>query len=134
MKIIRIILSFILCSVLSLSFSANVISETEIYYQEENLTVIFEENSVLSSEQKQFIADTIVSGEPIIDDGISTYAWCWLTGHDLVYEGVTVIEHKVSPSNPRCKENIYDVESCTKCDHMEYTLVYSGMTLCCPEE
>ena len=134
MKITKIMLAIICCIAFSLSFSANVISESEIYYQAEDLTVVFAENSIFSAEQKQFIADKIVSSEPIVDDGVSTYAWCWLTGHDIVVEGVTVIEHKVSPDNPRCRENVYDVESCTKCDHMEYTLIYSEMTLCCPEE
>jgi len=127
-------LAIICCIALSLSFSANVIVESEIYYQEEDITVIFDSESVLSDEQKQFLADKIISGETISDDGVSTYAWCWLTGHDIVNEVVSVIEHKVSATNPRCKKETYDVESCTKCDHMDYTLISTVMLLCCPEE
>lgn len=134
MKIAKTMLAIICCIALSFSFSANVISESEIHYQEKDVTVIFDAESIFSNEQKQFIANKIVLGELLVDDGVSTYAWCWLTGHDIVSEGVTVFEHKVSDTDPRCRENVYIVESCTKCDHMEYTLIYSEMTLCCPEE
>ena len=134
MKTTKTILFIICCIAFSLSFSANVISESEIYYQEEDLTVIFEENSTLSSEQKQFIADKIVSGESIIDDGISIYSLCWLTGHDIVSESVSVVEHKLSETDPRCKKNTYIVDTCSKCDYLEYTLFSSSWILCCPEE
>ena len=134
MKITKMVLSIICCIGLSFSFSANTIVESEIYYQEEDITVIFDVGSVLSAEQKQFIADKIVTGEDIVADGVSTYALCWLTGHDIVNEVVSVIEHKVSETNPRCKKDTYDVASCTKCDHLEYTLISSTMTLCCPVE
>lgn len=134
MKIAKTMLAIICCIAFSLSFSANVISESEIYYQEEDLTVFFEDNSALSAEQKQFIADKIVSGESIIDDGSTTYSLCWLTGHDIITEAVFAVEHKVSETNPRCKKDTYSVESCTKCDHMEYELVSTMMILCCPEE
>ena len=134
MRITKIMLAIVCCIAFSFSFSANVISESEIHYQEKDVTVIFDAKSVLSTDQKQFIADKIVSGEPIVDDGVSTYAWCWLTGHDIISECVTVIEHKVYDEIPRCIENIYDVESCTKCNHMDYTLINTSPIFCCPEE
>ena len=99
MKISKIMLALILCIALSLSFSANEISESEIYYHEEDITVVFDTESIFSNEQKQFIANKIISGEPIVDDGIATYSWCWLTGHDIVNEVVSVIEHKVSTTD-----------------------------------
>ena len=132
MKVIKIMLAIIFCIALSLSFSANVISESEIYYQEDDVTVIFDTESVLSADQKQFIADKIVSGEPIVDDGVATYSWCWITGHDIVSELVYAVEHKYSPTVPRCKKETYNVESCTKCDHMDYTLISTIMLVCCP--
>jgi len=134
MRITKIMLAIVCCIALSLSFSANVISESEIYYHAEDITVVFDAESIFSSEQKQFIADKIVSGEPIVADGVSTYAWCWLTGHDIISEIVYAVEHKVYDEIPRCIENIYDVESCTKCDHMDYTLINTSPIFCCPEE
>ena len=134
MKIAKTMLAIICCIAFSLSFSANVISESEIYYQEEDLTVFFEDNSALSAEQKQFIADKIVSGSPIVDDEVSTYAWCWLTGHDIISEIVYAVEHKVRSESPRCYKKTYNVESCEKCDYMEYELISEIYHVCCPEE
>lgn len=134
MKITKTILAIICCIAFSFSFSANAIVESEFYCPEKDITVIFDTESVLSTEQKQFVADKIVSGEPLIDDGVSTYALCWLTGHDIISESVTVVEHKVRAEVPRCLRNIYTVESCSKCDHMEYTLIASNYIYCCPEE
>ena len=107
MKITKTVLAIICCIAFSLSFSANAIVESEFYYQEKDITVIFDTESVLSTEQKQFVADKIVSGEPLIDDGSSTYSLCWLTGHDIISESVTVVEHKVRAEVPRCLRNIY---------------------------
>ena len=134
MKITKTMLAIIFCIAFSLSFSANAISETEFYYQDEDVTVTFDVESSLSDDQKQFIADKIVAGEPIVYDGISTYSLCWLTGHDIITEVVFAVEHKVSPTVPRCKKNTYSVESCEKCDYMEYSLASSAWILCCPEE
>lgn len=134
MKTTKIILAIICCIAFSLSFSANAISETEFYYQDEDVTVTFDVESSLSADQKQFIADKIVAGDPLVYDGISTYSLCWLTGHDIITEAVFAVEHKVSETNPRCKKDTYSVESCTKCDHMEYELVSTMMILCCPVE
>ena len=109
MKVTKVVLAIICCIAFSLSLSANVISESEIHYQKEDVTVIFDEESIFSNEQKQFIADKIVAGESIVDDGISTYAWCWLTGHDIISEAVFAVEHKVRDKNPRCDKKTYNI-------------------------
>jgi len=134
MKITKIVLAIICCIALSLSFSANTIVESEFYYPEKDITVIFDTESVFSAEQKQFVADKIVSGASLIDDGVSTYALCWLTGHDIVEEEVSVVTHNVYTSAPRCVREIYLVETCSKCDHLEYTLINTSPIFCCPEE
>ena len=133
MKIAKIMLAIICCIAFSLSFSANTIIESEFHYQEEGITVIFDSDSALSFEQKKFIADKIVLGETI-EDGLSTYSLCWLTGHDIIEEMISVVEHKVNVTAPRCKQETYIVESCEKCDHMEYRLISTTWILCCPEE
>ena len=95
-----------------------------------HITVEFDSDSALSAEKQQQIADHMVYG----DDGASTYAWCWLTGHDYVTERVITIEHKVYAESPRCVKRTYSVETCTKCDHLEETLVSTVYIICCPEE
>ena len=134
MKKLKIMIAIVLCIIFSIPFSANTIVASEFYYQEEDITVTFEVESVFSEEQKQFIADKIISGEPFVDDGISTYSLCWLTGHDIVSEAVFAIEHKVRTDVPRCDKKTYRVDSCSKCDYLEYELVSEIYYACCPVE
>lgn len=102
-------------------------------FADENKVVAFEETSTLSAEQQQMVAERLVYGATE-DDGVSTYAWCWLTGHDLTYDTVLVITHKKSAYSPRCYEETYHVETCTKCDHMSEELVGGVYIVCCPED
>ena len=134
MKMTKIVLAIILSLIISIPFSANVLSISEIDYENEGISVIFDANSVLSSEKKQLIADKLIYGDNLVEEGISTYSWCWLLGHDIVSESVTVVEHKVNVEIPRCIENIYAIETCNKCDYMERTLLSSAPLMCCPEE
>ena len=134
MKILKITIAVVLCLALSLSLSANIITESEFYYAENDVTVSFDSDSSFSEEQKQLIADILISGNNISNNAISTYSWCWLTGHDIISETVSVTEHKISDTDPRCRRSNYLVESCSKCDYMEYELISSPMILCCPEE
>ena len=132
MKTIRIMIAFVLCVAFSLSFSANTVQTPEFFYENEETTVIFNTDSVFSIDKKQIIADRLVYGNNSAENNISTYSWCWLTGHDLVSEMVTTITHKVRTNEPRCDKKIYKVESCTKCDHIEETLVSEMEYVCCP--
>ena len=132
MKTIKILLAFALCVACSLSFSANTVHTSEIFYENEETTVIFSTDSLFSIDKKQIIADKLVFGHNSDDDNISTYSWCWLTGHDLISETVYVIEHKVRTTVPRCDMKTYEVESCTKCDYMKETLISEIPYVCCP--
>jgi len=126
------LLAFVLFTVLAINCSAISVLEPDFEYfiDEIHYTVEFVDNSVFSNEQQQQIADHIVLG----DDGISTYAWCWLTGHDYVTEGVSLTQHKVYDLEPRCMKRTYSVKTCTKCDFIEETLVSEVLVACCPEE
>lgn len=107
--------------------------EFKFEYEDQNITIVFEENTVYTNDERQYIADLLVYGndEP---ESTSTYAWCWLTGHDLTSESVAEIQHKVSDTEPRCRRTIYKVESCSKCDHVEITDLGSTYIPCCPED
>lgn len=132
MKTIKIMIAFALCVAFSLSFSANTVQTSEIFYENEETTVIFSTDSILSIDKKQIIADKLVYGNDSIENNVSTYSWCWLTGHDLVSETVYVIDHKVRTTVPRCDRKTYEVESCTKCDYVQETLISSIKYTCCP--
>jgi len=126
------ILTFILCAVLAVNCSAFTFGDTtyDFVVDDTEITIVFDSDSALSADKQQQIANYMVHG----DDGASTYAWCWLTGHNLVTENVMSIEHKVTALSPRCMESIYSVETCTKCDHIEETLIAQSLIACCPEE
>ena len=126
------ILFIMLCAILAINCSAVSIGDGTYNYviDDTQITVEFASDSALSAEEQQQIANHMVYG----DNGASTYAWCWLTGHDYVTERVITIEHKVYAESPRCVKRIYSVETCTKCDHLEETLVSTVCIVCCPEE
>ena len=128
-KLLFIMLS--LCTVLSLCVSA-----TEVYqytYDDIGVTIQFDENSHFSSDERKYIADFLAYGNTK-DSDTSTYAWCWLTGHDYQYDYVVSVHHRVSQTVPRCEETTYEVETCSKCDHLEYTALSAVYIDCCPEE
>ena len=126
------ILTIILCAVLAINCTAFTMSDSTYEYivDDSHITIEFSSASVLSTEKQRQIADQMVYG----DDDASTYAWCWLTGHNYVTEAVTAVEHKVYTLSPRCIQRIYSIETCTKCDHFEETLIATTSIACCPED
>ena len=79
------------------------------------------------------IAERLVYGAAE-DDGTSTYAWCWLIGHNYTYGAVSVITHKKALYHPRCYQQTYNVETCTRCDHMSEEYLGAVYIVCCPED
>lgn len=124
--------AIMLCAILAINCTAFTVGNDTYNYEvdDTHITIEFADDSILSAEEQQKIADHIVYG----DDGASTYAWCWLTGHNIVTENVMSIEHKVDVLSPRCLQTIYSVDTCTKCDHMEETVISQTFIACCPEE
>ena len=105
-------------------------SQTNIY-ELDGYTVIFEENTPLDEARKQQIANELVYG----DDGIQTYGlMCTLFGHKYESHYVDVINHRFSATNPRCKQETYEVNICTRCDDSTTELAYYTFISCCPEE
>lgn len=124
-------LSFILVMLcLTLAVAASELNGSTIVYPDEGITVQFEENSSLSAEMKQAIADSIVFDTSIPQ----TYSLCWLTGHNTTTETMTVTYHKVDEYDPRCILDIYHITTCSKCDYYVEELSSSGYISCCPED
>ena len=127
------ILFIILCICMVITSHATTSDTYQFEYEEQGKTIIFDDNTTFTSEERQYIADVLVYGNSDTENS-TTYAWCWLTGHDLSYESVIEIQHKVSATEPRCYKTTYKVETCSKCDHMETTTLGSTFIVCCPEE
>jgi len=123
--IIVMLLSVLTCAVVATD------ANTYVYeYPELNLSVTFIENTSFSQEVRQKIADSIAYDTPVSQ----TYSLCWLLGHDLYVEGVSVVYHKRAEHDPRCQWEFYDVEKCENCDYAYPRLVSSQYISCCPPE
>ena len=119
----------VICT-LSLAVSAENESAYIYEYPELDLTIEFSKDYFLSQDARQMIADSIAFDTPITQ----TYSLCWLLGHDFYVETVSALYHKRSEYDPLCQLEVYDVEKCTKCDHLYPTLVTSKYVSCCPPE
>lgn len=118
---------------MSITSYATTESVYKFEYEEQGITILFDENSELTNEERQYIADILVYGNSAPEES-TTYSMCWLTGHNYQYDYITSIQHKVSAESPRCYETTYRVETCSKCDHMEYTEISGVFIPCCPED
>ncbi|MBQ8015862.1 MAG: hypothetical protein IJ264_06740, partial [Clostridia bacterium] len=66
------------------------------------------------------------------NDGVTSYGLtCTLFGHKLESSVITTITHKAKATDPRCLEETYDTEACTRCDYANATLICSEYISCC---
>lgn len=127
------IIAFVLAMIMSVSFCIMAsASDTECVYSYNGVDVVFPEDSVFTEDMKQHIAYTIVNG----DDDATTYnLLCTLFGHKEEVVCVTTISHKLSPVNPRCLSQTWEVTGCTRCEEaLGMTLLGEAYITCCPEE
>ncbi len=98
------------------------------HQNENNTEIIFAEDSQYNEDQKQIIIQ-------MLTDGYSRQQTrglkCILFGHDYQTEYVTVIEHKVRATSPRCLEFMYEVKCCRSCSDTISTLIDSTPAYCC---
>ena len=78
-------------------------------------------------EQYEKIADRLVYGDEYLTNRIS---WCWLLGHDIESNMVSVTTHNVRSVSPRCLMKVYNVETCSKCDYYKEELISSTYVVC----
>lgn len=89
-------------------------------------------NDEVSAETKEKIEKYFIDGEPVTDDGITTYGiTCTLLGHKLDPSSVSVITHKVSSTAPRCVRKTYLYQACTRCDYETSELIATEYIFCC---
>ena len=124
---------FMLCLCMMLSMQVSAADRIQVAYEDLGITIYFSDNTHFSAEERQYIADGLVYGNIDSEDS-STYSLCWLTGHDYQYDYVASVHHRVLEKAPRCEQTNYEVETCSKCDHLEYTVINSYYITCCPEE
>lgn len=120
------VLTGILCMLLLVScMGISAFAATEDVHVHES-EFVFEEELPLAMQQK--IIDTFAEDAPIEKASILC-----LFGHKLDTGTMGVISHKVRASAPRCLNEIYSYEICTRssCDYSKYTKLSQAYINCC---
>lgn len=120
-------LAMVLISIFSVLSISAYAEEPEVVISVNETDFIFSETA--SDEfRAKFIADYFNTE---IDNSTTYGLTCTLFGHKLESSYVTTITHKVNSSDPRCKENTYFSEACTRCDYTNSTLISTAYISCC---
>lgn len=102
-------------------------AETATEAEEKEITVIFD-SEVSPEIQERIIAHFNGEELPVAQArGIT----CTLFGHNLETGATTTITHKARTTAPRCLQEKYNYEICSRCDYAEYTLISSTYIYCC---
>lgn len=120
----------IIAVILSVSFMLGVMSVTANAADSidaPHIEYIFEEGVSAEVQQRVIAA---IKGESNTDS--STYGLtCTLFGHKLETGTSIEIAHEASATAPRCLQNTYYYEICTRCDYSELTLIDTKYINCC---
>ena len=96
----------------------------------DNVDVEFSQNSLLTNEQKQNVAEKLVLGNDY--KAIESYGLtCTLFGHKYTTETAITVTHCVSSTAPRCLQQHWNIAVCSRCDNTEQTLVSQAYIHCC---
>jgi len=119
----------IVLSVLLSIFSSCFIYSLGIHENKE-MTIIFNVNSTFSESEKKVISEKL-RGRSIGGGEQPNNIICNIFGHSYTEELVTAITHKVYPTQPRCKEEVFKVNVCTRCSDTQTELISDRYIVCC---
>lgn len=123
------ILLLSICLMISFCLSVNA---NDTITGNSNYTVIFAEDSCFNEQEQEQIKN-FLTGDTT--GAASTYnLLCTLFGHKYQTEYITGIRHEVYADEPRCIEEVYELEICTRCSDMKSTMIAQSSIFCCPEE
>jgi hypothetical protein len=120
-------IAFLLSAILICSLSFQVASASDFETEKESTYIEFIHEEGISDELKTKIENHLLGKSTKETRGL----WCTLLGHSLVTTTSTKITHKVNATAPRCLEEIYEVQTCERCDYTNSTIVSSNYINCC---
>ena len=129
-KIFVVLLTFLL--ILTFSLSAFAASEEIYTYEIGNVTVIFDETDTLNAATREALAHLLASGNYNSGDAATYNLLCTLFGHKYETSGATTITHCAQESQPRCLEECFTVQLCTRCDDTIVERTGWSYITCCP--
>ena len=121
-------ISLLLCSLLVVAILCAAASAQSFTARSGNAEVVIE-HSGLNSETLNGIAQTLLTGAA--PAASAPNPWCIINGHSIERVGAEIIRHKVYATQPRCIQESYDVERCTRCDYANYELLGTVPIYCC---
>ena len=127
-KIIALIMVVVsLFSVMSISVYAEDANENTVTVTVNDVEFIFDADT-----SEDFRNKAIAHYFNHDNDGAETYGLtCTLFGHKIQSSVVTTITHKVLSTSPRCLQERYNTETCSRCDYTNATLLGSTYIVCC---
>ena len=126
-KIITLILVVVsLFSMMSISVYAEDTNESTVTVTVNDTVFIFDADTT-----EEFRSKAIVHYFNH-DDGATSYGLtCTLFGHKTESSVVAAVTHKVRSTSPRCLRETFDVETCSRCDYVNSSLITSEYIVCC---
>ena len=126
-RIIALILVAVsLFSVISISVYAEGTEENTITVTVNDVEFVFDADTTEDFRHK-FIAHYFDH-----NNGASAYGLtCTLFGHKIESSVVTAVTHKALSTSPRCLRETYNVETCSRCDYTNKTMISSAYIVCC---
>lgn len=125
------LVSIIIVAVLVLSFCMPTYAQEEIMCEHEvgEMTVIFDEPSDFTPEEKQHIIE-LLSGKGT--EYQTRGLLCTLFGHTYKTGTVITITHCVNDKQPKCLEETFELKECTRCGNTEVDRLNHCYITCCP--
>ena len=66
------------------------------------------------------------------DNSTATYGLtCTLFGHKIESSVIAAVTHKAKATSPRCLQERYNVETCSRCDYTNSTKISAAYIVCC---
>lgn len=127
-KIIALIMVVVsLFSVMSISVYAEGTEENTVTITVNDVEFVFDANTTKDFRNK-FIAHYFNHS----NDTANAYGLtCTLFGHKLESSVITTITHKAKATAPRCLQETYNMEMCTRCDYTNPILISATYISCC---
>jgi hypothetical protein len=128
-KAIAVLMVFVIIVCTTLSVSADEVVGN--IYEIEDVTVVFDPDSQLSTEQQEMIAQLIVNPEY----GTSqANLICNIFGHKNTQESVSTVTHMAKETNPRCFQEFFIITVCSRCNESTVERTGYRYITCCPED
>ena len=126
-----IFISYIIAITLLLSLISSASAFTGNTIDLDHYTIEFQNGSSFTAEVQQVIAQHVTETNNSTSTSTTYNLLCTLFGHKTSTETISVIEHRVSNTQPRCIQSYQDVTACSRCDYVYIEEISSIYIYCC---